>query len=161
MYVEGWSFYKSGFVFAGQLILCFALRHLLEFRVLPNRRYRRYKEYVSHMIWCCTHGFFWIDNESNFRLYFNVAWLVCDIAYVVEHRKYYDHYYDQQQMWILRAIWDSFVVSTLVFTETGRNYVTAINIICAIALIPMALLISLIAAARSKNQKIEYGEKFV
>lgn len=159
MYVEGWSLYKSAAVFVGQLILCFAFRTILEFRVLPGRRYRRYKEFISHFIWCCVHGFVWTDNDSNFRLYLNIAWLVCDISYVVEYRKYYDHYYEQQQMWILRGIWDAFIIAALLATERGRHYVTAISIICAVCLIPIALLISLFATA--KSQKIEYAQKYV
>lgn len=155
MYAEGWLWYKSGSVFLGQLILCFAARRLIEFRILPGRRYRRYKEFISHLLWCCLNGFVWTDNDSNFRLYFNVAWLLCDTSYVIEYRKYFEHYYEMRQFWILRAIWNLFVIGTLFTTTTGRNLLTILNILCACLVIPFALLMTLLAKATSHKIQTE------
>jgi hypothetical protein len=155
MYVEGWPWYKSACVFVGQLILCFAARRLIEFKALPGKRYQRYKEFVSHLLWCVLNGFVWRDNESNLRFYWNIAWLVCDASYVIEYRKYFEHYYEMRKIWILRAIWNTFLIGTFLVTDTGRNLITAINIFGAFVLVPLGFIGALLAKSTAHKINTE------
>lgn len=161
MYVEGWSWYKSACVFVGQLILCFAARRIIEFKVLPGKRYQRYKEFISHLLWCVLNGFVWTDDESNLRFYWNIAWLLCDTSYVIEYRKYFEHYYEMRKIWILRAIWNTFLIGSFLVTDTGRNLITVINIFGALVLVPFALLATLLAKSTAhKIRTVPTGNEF-